>query len=116
MPGLGRQVERLDDAEIRDLCRVVQLLDGLLIVGFGEAHAARLARDERAPDVTDLRTLCGELLAGLDRSLLRRAELVHRDALEFPLDHVNGHVRPPCVFGRSMWILVARGPGRVNRA
>src|SRR5215467_2280277 len=88
---LGREVEGLHDARVGDLRLLVQLLDQLGAGRLEEAHAARFVGHESAPDVADLLAPGRHLLARLDGALLRRAQLIHRDALQASLHHVHGH-------------------------
>src|SRR5215467_6892671 len=88
---LGREVELLHDARVGDLGLLVQLLDQLRTGRLEQAHAARFVGHEGAPDVANLLAPGRHLLARLDGGLLRRAQLIHRDALQAALHHVHGH-------------------------
>src|SRR5262249_120457 len=100
--GLRRQVESFHDARIRDLGRFVQLLDELGAGGLEQTHASSLVRHERAANVAHRLAGCRHLLARLDRALLRRSQLVHRDALQAALDHIHGHGKPSLVMGERV--------------
>src|SRR5579864_841136 len=91
LDGLGREIHGLDHALVGDLGRVVDFFDNLRIRSLEQAHAVRFTRNEHGANIAHVFSLLGELLAGGDRSLLRRCQLIHFDPRQFAVDHVYGH-------------------------